>query len=195
MIIDETKTTSFPCIITVILRELRVGRGIHQAVLSDHCNKPSSFWQSVEEGKTKLDLDNLLRVCRMLDALPSEIITTAERYRWALEAQGWCVLLSDIGTADALMKLAHRYWDSPGCRFWDTSAWVGRNILNTPWFVDNGYAKGWVGLTGVFQYAVDETFRAQQDNAENFKPVPSIFEQAGAWQGAPNGSTESSGTV
>ncbi|AOZ05831.1 MULTISPECIES: helix-turn-helix domain-containing protein [Burkholderiaceae] len=170
MIIDETKITSFQSIITVVLRELRVAQGIHQAVLSDHCNKPSSFWEKVEAGKTKLDLDTLLRVCRPLDALPSEVISTAEKYRWAMEQRGWSVLLSDIGNADALMDLAPKYWASPGYRFWLASAWVGRTILDTPRFFDNGYAKGWYGLAAVFEFAVDEGFRATQLDEERNRP-------------------------
>ncbi len=170
MIIDETKITSFQSIITVVLRELRVAQGIHQAVLSDHCNKPSSFWEKVEAGKNKLDLDTLLRVCRPLDALPSEIMSTAEKYRWAMEQRGWSVLLSDVGNADALMDLAPKYWASPGYRFWLASDRVGRTILDTPRYFETDYAKGWFGLAAVFEFAVNERFRASQLDEERHQP-------------------------
>lgn len=115
--VTNTRAPPSRSICTVILRELRVARGIHQAVLADHCGKPPSFWEKIEAGKTKLDFETILRVCRGLGIVPSVVMQTAERYTWALRDRGWSVVFTDIGNADVLMEQAPKYWTSPGYRF------------------------------------------------------------------------------
>ncbi|KWF20382.1 helix-turn-helix domain-containing protein [Burkholderia pseudomultivorans] len=170
MTIDETKMTTFQSICTIILRELRVARGIHQAVLADHCGKPPSFWEKIESGKTKLDFETLLRVCRGLDIVPSVVMQTAERYTWALRDRGWSVVFTDIGSADVLMEQAPKYWTSPGYRFWSSSSSVGPSILDTPRWMDNVPVPGWYGLTAAFVFADSESFRKSQLDEERHRP-------------------------
>ena len=170
MTIDETKTTSFQSICTVILRELRVERGIRQAILADQCGKTPSVWEKLEAGKGKLDFETLLRACRALNVLPSELMNCAERYRWALDQRGWSVVLTEIGGDDTLLELAPKYWTSPGYRLWRSSAWVGLPILQTPWWMDNATVPGWYGLAAAFEFADNERFRASQLDEERNQP-------------------------
>ncbi|WP_186136937.1 MULTISPECIES: helix-turn-helix domain-containing protein [Burkholderia] len=178
MIIDETKITSFQTICTIVLRELRVERRLHQAVVADQCGKPRSFWEKIEAGKSKLDFDVLLRACWALDVAPSLVMGTAERYTFAMKDRGWSVVFTDLGGADALLNHAIEYWDSPGHRAQQASMWVDRAILDTPWRMDNVTYPGWYGLKAVFEYAVNEDFRAMQNDKERFKPLPSALDLA-----------------
>lgn len=167
---DETKITSFQGICTVILREHRVEHGCHREVLSDYCGEAPGYWEKVEAGKAKLTFDALLRVCRPLDLLPSELMLTAERYRWALESRGWSVAMTDVGNADALVGRAQKYWESPGYRFNGASMSFMRPILRSAEYIDNGYFRGWTSLAHVFQFADDEEFRKVQLDEERHRP-------------------------
>ncbi|MBJ9659133.1 helix-turn-helix domain-containing protein [Burkholderia gladioli] len=170
MTVDDTKTTSFQSICTIILRELRVERGIRQAVLADQCGKTPSVWEKLEAGKGKLDFETLLRACRALGVLPSEVMQCAERYRFALDQRGWSVVLSEIGGDDTLLERAPKYWTSPGYRLKVFLAWVGMPILQTPWWMDNATVPGWYGLTAPFEFADNEPFRASQLDEERNQP-------------------------
>jgi len=168
MNIDETKITSYYSIIAVLLRELRVQRGLQKAQFADFIAKPTSAWEDIESGKKRLDFDTLLRVCRGIFVSPGQILQTADGYDAFLRAQGWAVVMTDVGSAltDGLMKRAKEYWDTHGGKFRDNG-----NMLMQPPVLVAPYVQNnmWYGLIPAFQYAVDEQFRAAQDDAENFK--------------------------
>lgn len=171
MLIDDTKLTTYYTICAVLLRELRVQRGMHGSQFGDFLGKPTSAWEGIETGKTRLDFDNLLRICRGTLASPGQVLQAADAYEGFLRSHRWTVVLTDVGSgADGLRKRATEYWQSHGSRARDngTAPMYQTFILSAPYFRDNW----WYELAPVFQYAVDEQFRAQQSDPENFKPLP-----------------------
>ncbi|MCA8448914.1 helix-turn-helix domain-containing protein [Burkholderia vietnamiensis] len=176
MLIDETKITTYHTICAVLLRELRVQRGFHRAQFADFFGKPASAWENIETGKSRLDLDILLRVCRGVFVSPGQVLQTADGYDGFLRAQGWSVVLTDVGSAatDGLLQHAKEYWASHGGRFRDGGTILMQPPIMVPPRLDNNM---WYGLAPVFQYAVDEQFRALQSDPENFK-LPTFNPQA-----------------
>ncbi|MGK8200582.1 helix-turn-helix domain-containing protein [Burkholderia cepacia] len=189
MNIDETKITTYHTICTILLRELRVQRGYHRAQFADFFGKPASAWEGIETGKSRLDFDTLLRVCRGIMQPPGPVLLVTDAYERFLRTCGWSVVLADAGK-DGLMTWAKEYWDTPGARFTDSSRPFVPTALNEPYLQNNI----WFNLTPAIRFAVDEQFRAEQNDAERFKPLPSILDQPQAWPGAPNGSAEPRGT-
>ncbi|MFM0141268.1 helix-turn-helix domain-containing protein [Paraburkholderia sp. RL18-085-BIA-A] len=76
--IDETKITTYLSICAVLLRELRVQRNMHRAQFADFFAKPASAWENIESGKTKLEFDTLLRVCRGVFVPPGQVLQAAD---------------------------------------------------------------------------------------------------------------------
>ncbi|WP_343668592.1 helix-turn-helix transcriptional regulator [Paraburkholderia heleia] len=164
MTIDEQKITTYHSICAVVLRELRVQRSMHQAQVADHFSKPPTVWQDVESGKKKIDLETLLRVCRGMFVAPGLIMQIADAYEQFIRSYGWSVVVTDLAGADALIKLANDYWKSPGCR---AKQEFGTPILNVPFQQQNN---GWLHISEVFGFVVDEQYRAMQLDEERHRP-------------------------
>ncbi|MGX5872984.1 helix-turn-helix domain-containing protein, partial [Burkholderia gladioli] len=172
MNIDKSKITTYYSVLAVLLREVRVKRGLHTAQFADCFAKQASAWEDIESGKHRLDLDVLMRVCNGLAHPLGQLIQSADAHANYLRLFGWTVVLSDLGGAknDGLLESAKKYWGSPGGMSQDgLIPLVNPYVATVPFF--NGV---WQAVEGVFAYAVDEQFRAHQDNAENFKPP--VFE-------------------
>lgn len=162
MPVDESKITTFITVLSILLREVRQERGIHQAQIADIAEKTPSAWTKVETGRSPLALDVFLRVCNALNVPYSSIMGTAERYAALLtQNEGWGVVTTPMEyKQDALMNLAQEYWGSPGFRHRQNPTWVfhSNSVLNGPIY----NADGTITIAPVFQFALDPEFRAQQ---------------------------------
>jgi len=155
------KVTTITSICTILLRELRTERGIHQAQVADWIGKTPSAWTKVESGKSPLPFDTFVRVCKSFQVWPSAVLATAERYEALLVQYGWAVLASELGSnEDDLLRLAQEYWASPGCR----SAIANRlptsliPVLNGP---QTGF-DGKIMIAAAFRFALDQEFQSTQ---------------------------------
>lgn len=156
---ETEKVTTITSICTVLLRELRTERGIHQAQVADWIGKTPSAWTKVESGKSPLSFDTFVKVCKSFQVWPSAVLATAERYETLLIQNGWAVLASELDSnEDGLLRLAQEYWASPGCR----SALANRiptssiQVLNGPQTDFNGN----IIIAAVFRFALDNEFRS-----------------------------------
>lgn len=172
MTIDETKITTYHTICAIVLRELRVQRNLHQAEIADFFAKPPSHWQEVEAGTKKLDFDTLLRVCRGLGVPPAQVLSVADGYDLLLRLFGWSVVVTELSKADELIKRAKSYWQSPGYRAAQNFPYLSLSVLNVP-YNDIENRTGWNNIIPVFQFAVDDMFRAQQLDASQFT-IPEV---------------------
>ncbi len=163
MIDDESKVTTFSTICVILLREVRMERGIHQAQIADWIGKTPSAWTKVEAGKSPLSFETFLRVCGTMQVNASTVMATAERYaamlgnRWG--QKGWTVLYSEIDlNEDALMHAAQEYWSSPGFRNQQLTRLNFQSVLNGPIY----NADGTTMIAPVFLFALDAAFRESQ---------------------------------
>ncbi|CAB3973882.1 XRE family transcriptional regulator [Burkholderia cenocepacia] len=164
MTIDETKVTTFATICVVLLREVRLERGFHQAQIADAIGKTASAWTKVEAGKSPLSFETFIRVCNSLQVSPSAVMAAAERYasmltnKWS--GPGWAVLSTEHDGDDTLMRAAQEYWASPGFRNHQANRWGFQTILNSPY----PNADGTFTIAPVFEFAVNDAFREEQLN-------------------------------
>lgn len=157
----ETKITTFSSICTILLREVRLERGIHQAQLADWLGKTASAWTKVETGKSPLSLDAFFRVCSAMQVMPSAVMATAERYTSlfgnAFNQERWVVLFPEAGSVeeDDLLVAAQAYWASPEGRSQQGKPMGFNSILNGPIYGSDGM----ITIAPVFQFALDPSFR------------------------------------
>lgn len=162
---EDQKIASITSICVILLREIRTERNFHQAQVADWIGKTPSAWTKVEAGKSPLQFETFIRVCNSMQALPSAVLATAERYAALLSQKGWAILTSDAALdEDQLILDAQKYWASPGGRSQAASRLPFQSILIGPTY-DN---YGTVYLAPVFRFALDPEFRKLQLNPPTF---------------------------
>ncbi|OLS59222.1 helix-turn-helix domain-containing protein [Pseudomonas putida] len=159
---DKENVTTVTSICTVVLRELRLERGLHQAQVADWIGKTPSAWTKIESGKAPLQLEILIRVCRGFQVWPSAVMATAERYSHYLGQRKWSIVTTDLPPGeDDLLREAQEYWSSPGGRNAATNRWGHMPVLNGPqWNMDGSAAEN--TASAPFRFAVDPWFRSTQ---------------------------------
>lgn len=157
---NESKVTTFSSISLIILKELRLERGIHQAQIADMCDKTPSAWTKIETGKSPLTMEIFFRVCNGIQVAPSAVLATMERYATLLSQNGWAVISKQLDfSEDLLLKEAQEYYSSPGFRAQNSfHRWSFNSVLNGPIYNQNGT----VTPNHVFWFALDTTFKSEQ---------------------------------
>ncbi|OQR29716.1 XRE family transcriptional regulator [Pseudomonas sp. Bc-h] len=157
------KVTTVTTICTVILRELRTERGLHQAQVAEWIAKTPSAWTKIESGKAPMQFEIFIRVCRGFQVWPSAVMATAERYASYLGQLNWSVISSELpSNEDDLLEFAQQYWGSPGCRNSVANRWNQLPVLNGPqWNAD-----GTILVSAPFLFATNPTFRDIQLSAQ-----------------------------
>ena len=154
---DSITTNTSICII--LLREIRVMRGIHPAKVANYLGKTSNAWTTVENGKSTIQFETLFPICDFLLVNPSDVMALAKIYNILLSEYGWVIMTSGLDCKDTLLDRAQEYW-----------ALTGSSIhpIFSPFFTLSGPFKDqnnqWIGMADVFRFAVDPVFRASQLN-------------------------------
>ena len=156
---EKENVTTVTSICTVILRELRLERGLHQAQVADWIGKTPSAWTKIESGKAPLQLETLIRVCRGFQVWPSAVMAAAERYSHYLSQYRWSIVATELpADEDDLLREAQLYWGSPGGRNAVGNRWGILPVLNGPQWNNDGS----VNASAPFRFAVDAPFRSAQ---------------------------------
>lgn len=161
MMPQDNRITAWTSFCTILLREARVQRGLHQAQIADALGQTTSAWTKVETGKSPLQFETLFRVCCILQTQPSTVMGIAERYGMIFQQHGWAVLFNQPNSLeqDHLMDSAQAYWSSPGGQAASRPT-LFPYILSGPTYNPDGT----VSIAPVFQYALDSRFKQSQDN-------------------------------
>lgn len=160
---QEASVTCLSSLALLILKEVRIERGIHQAVIADKIGKTPSAWAKIESGKNSLGLDTLFNVCSALMIPTSAVIASVERHATLLANYGWCILNNNLPSdeQDALLSLAEQYYSSPGFkrRMQNTPySFYNMSALNSPMYT----ADGSITVIDVFRFMVAPDFRKEQ---------------------------------
>ncbi|MEB2307659.1 helix-turn-helix domain-containing protein [Citrobacter braakii] len=168
---ETQKITTYSTICMIILRELRIERGVHQAQVADWIGKTPSAWTKVEAGKSPLQFETFVRVCFSFQVQPSTVMATAERYAALLRQYQWAVLATDLNLGeDLLLSRAQEYWGSPGFRVSSTTpaGWGMPSVLNGPLYNHDRT----ITLASSIRFALDESFREIQLNTPQLPSPP-----------------------
>lgn len=133
----DNKVTKFTTILLLILKECRLERNVHQAVIADFMGKSANAITKIETASTSLQMDVFLSYCKALSISPAAVMATAERYMALFASLGWNVVGSSVSDdEDELLLHAQKYYLS--------SLYKKRPVL------------GWVSLSGpIYTYGVN----------------------------------------
>lgn len=155
------KSTSFHTICRLLLRELRVEKGVTQAHISQLLGKAStSSWSKVESGETPLTLEHLLTVCTACQIWPANFFVTAQNYMALLNQNGWFVAAygSPLSKEDDYLSAAADEYYSVSASSRAQAPNMGMfQVLQTPWPYSGYYAP-----LNVFHWALDNQWRDTQ---------------------------------
>ena len=151
--IETNKLTNFTTIVLLLLKECRLERNVHQAVLAEEIAKAPSGINKIESGDTALQMEVFLSYCRALKISPSSVLATAERYFSLFLSNGWQITMQSIASnEDLLLKEAGAYYASTGYKKRIQYGWTA---LNGPIYYENGQV---IGLD-VFLFALYPHFK------------------------------------
>lgn len=112
---DLTLNSSFSTLILLVLKEIRLERGVHQGHVAQLSSKTPSAWTKIENGQSPLTTDALFGACVALTIQPSYVMTLVERLVPVFNSAGCYFQTSAIGEAeDDLLKLMLKYFNSSG---------------------------------------------------------------------------------
>lgn len=164
------KNTCFNSLTLLVLKEVRLEKGIQSGQIAEQIGKSPSAWAKIESGKSAFSMDSLFQVSRALWVPASVIISAAERYHSIISQHGWYVMNTDLpADEDNLLLKAQDYYNSPGFkrRFQPVFGHTifngfGISVLNSP--INN--PNGTVSIIDLFRFIVDSNFESEQ-KAEN----------------------------
>lgn len=156
------KSTSFHTVCRLLLKEIRIEKGVTQAHISQLLGRAStSSWSKVESGETPLTLDHILTVCTACQTWPSALFLTAQNYMSVFTQNGWYVAAHGstlVKEDDALGIAADQYYSLSSSSKVQTPNLGRFQVLQTPWPYPGFYAP-----LDVFRWALDQHWRDAQE--------------------------------
>lgn len=163
---ENIKTTSIQMVVAIVLKELRLERGIHQAQVADALSKTPSAVAKMEMGQMTISMEVFYSMCSYHMVGGAQVLFAVERYAQLLGSNpnNWFVGRNQA-ELDALAASAAEYYSSPGFKRRQQqpmhTGW--QSVLNGP-----TYWGGTVSyIPDVFRYAIDDDFRKLQNLANS----------------------------
>lgn len=153
----EEITSNFSSLVMLVLKDIRLERGIPQGLIAQHIGKTPSAWVKLENGQARFTMDAFCGVCMALQLNPSYIMSIVERIMVNFNQAGWFFLSVEDPEqkVDKLLELMDKYYNSPGYK--RQSKLLRVNILEA-------FSNIWGNLTpSLVQYCCDESYRKEFD--------------------------------
>lgn len=108
------RTSSFSTLLLLILKDIRLERGIHQAHVAQAVGKTPSAWGKIEGGQSPLLMDSFFGACVALSLHPTHIMGLVERLIPIFNRHEWYFQSTYLGDEDELLPLVQGYFASAG---------------------------------------------------------------------------------
>lgn len=106
------KTTCLQTIVAIVLKELRLERGVHQAQIADFINKTPSAVAKMEMGQMTLSVESLYAIASAHGVSGSQVLFAAEHYAQLLAATRIWYISRNSPEVDDLVSAASMYYSS-----------------------------------------------------------------------------------
>lgn len=116
--------TKFTTILLLILKECRLERNLHQAVIADAMGKSANAITKIETASTAMQMEVFLSYCKALNVSPSVVMAAAERYMALFINLKWSVVSSSISDDDELLIHAQKYYSSERYKTRLQNGWI-----------------------------------------------------------------------
>lgn len=155
---NPAKTSSFGTLTLMVLKELRIERGVHQGYIAQILGKTPSAWTKIENGQSPLTIDVLFGACNALQIWPSYVIQLVERLVPAFGYANWYFQTMPLQEEeDELLQLFLAYFSSPG--YSRLKARPGE-LVSIPIGIGNVFT---TSLPTVVRYCTEPEFKAWMD--------------------------------
>ncbi|MBX4507762.1 transcriptional regulator [Klebsiella oxytoca] len=88
--------TSFLTILAFHMRDIREEKGVTQAEIAEKLGMTSAGWGKVENGKSTLSVENLMKFCKLVDIDAQKIFMISQKTAKDLIQNGWAVSYSQV---------------------------------------------------------------------------------------------------
>lgn len=185
----EILTTTQSTVMLILLKEIRLSKGMPQAYIADRLSKTASYWNKIENGQNSLSLNDFINACFALQVHPNAVLQALHNYSIFLNDHNWYVSPNDSLEDDYLLKMSQAYYESRAFKEKLTAfTYLEPNdVLNTPmtiWEQGTFTPYPWRSVRYVFRYAADETIREKINNYKTNDPPIEINlhePQLGLW--------------
>ncbi|WP_136484759.1 helix-turn-helix transcriptional regulator [Vibrio sp. H11] len=111
----EYKYANYSSVILMILKDIRLEKGVHQGAIAERIGKTPSAWTKIENGQSNLTVDVLVGACSVLQTSLSQIENWCSLYIPILSAHGFHIQVGHVSTEeDQLLKYVSDYYNSKG---------------------------------------------------------------------------------
>ncbi|WP_035853751.1 helix-turn-helix domain-containing protein [Deefgea rivuli] len=112
---EKSMNASFSTGLLLVIKEIRLERGIHQGLIAQYIGKTPNAWTKIENGQSTLTADALFGVCNALQIQPSYMLSLVERLVPIFNSSGWFFQNYSLEEGhDDLLKLMLTYFNSSG---------------------------------------------------------------------------------
>lgn len=112
---EQSKNSCFSTIHLMIIKELRLERGVHQGVLAQAAGKTPNAWTKIENGQSVLTVDALFGACSALNITPVSFMSLVEKLIPEFNRYGYYFHPGTIDQEeDSLLPLMLGYFNSKG---------------------------------------------------------------------------------
>ena len=109
------KNTNYSTLVLMILKEIRLDRGIHQGAIADRIGKTPSAWTKIENGQSILTFDVLVGACSVLQFHFSQVTGLMEKLIPILNSNGYYFQINPLNDEDNdLLSFINQYYKSSG---------------------------------------------------------------------------------
>jgi transcriptional regulator with XRE-family HTH domain len=112
---ENSLNSSFSTLLLLVLKDIRLERGVHQGVVAQQAGKTPNAWTKIENGQSPLTTDAFFGACYGLQLQPSYVLSLVERLVPIFNNFGCYFQATTLGEAeDDLLKLMLKYFNSVG---------------------------------------------------------------------------------
>lgn len=158
---ETSKNSCFSTIHLMIIKELRLERGVHQGVLAQAAGKTPNAWTKIENGQSVLTVDALFGACSALNISPMNFMLLVEKLIPEFNRCGYYFFPGTIDQdEDNLLPLMLSYFNSKGFEALRNRPFERISISSMGFSFGGGFP---VTPTAVM-YCCDEAYRHWVDN-------------------------------
>lgn len=166
---EQSKNSCFSTVHLMVIKELRLERGVHQGVLAQAAGKTPSAWTKIENGQSVLTVDALFGACIALNITPVNFMTLVEKLISEFNRNKYYFHPGTIDQEeDSLLPLMLSYFNGKGFEIMKNKPFQRVSISS----IGNPFASIHSTPTAL-RYCCDDVFRDWVNNGAENSLLPS----------------------
>ncbi|MEZ9463175.1 helix-turn-helix domain-containing protein [Vibrio splendidus] len=169
------KNANFSTLAIMVIKEIRLERGVHQGTVAASIGKNPNAWTKIENGQTGLTFDVMIGACSALHIHPSYLVELTEKLVPLFNTAGFFLHNGSAGNDENdLLPLMLEYFNSPGYESLKSRPFnrVSITQLSGPF--------GSTAVPTIVRYCTDPNFKEWVDKGAEGN-TPSIPTQSASW--------------